>query len=395
MKYLFYIVAGTMILSGYLHPQSNVSPDISLIGTFNTSSDFYSASPYNKKIHFEYPAMEMLIESYLNPFARAQAIISWEDKEFSMEELYAEVVRGLPLDLQIKAGKFLLPFGKINLQHPHAWPFLERPLFHQMYFGPDGFNDIGINLSLLLPTGDIYTNLDLGIYKGDAIGKSETAAPYDENSISLHRGNTPVFSGRIGSFFPLGDYSDLEAGISASYGIHAAAEGIIPANLLPVPADNLKYTYLGFDFKYKYKPDSYTSLIIQGEGILNHRDVFRVFELPDKSLTYRTKSINTAGAFLFFDYHFNKQFSTGIKYDFTYGIIGDAPSMYSLSNDDINKTYGISAWFGYYPVEETLALRLGLQHLTFSLSDGESKEDETSIKLQLIFSLGPHKAHTF
>jgi hypothetical protein len=66
-----------------------------------------------------------------------------------------------------------------------------------------------------------------------------------------------------------------------------------------------------------------------------------------------------------------------------------------LANDDKNKTTGLEAWFGYYPFEETLALRLGLQHLMFNQADGNERDAETIINLQLIFSLGPHKAHPF
>jgi hypothetical protein len=49
----------------------------------------------------------------------------------------------------------------------------------------------------------------------------------------------------------------------------------------------------------------------------------------------------------------------------------------------------------YYPFEETLALRIGVQHLMFSYADGTERDGETTINLQLIFSLGPHKAHPF
>ncbi|MCK7516793.1 MAG: hypothetical protein MZV64_03260 [Ignavibacteriales bacterium] len=78
-------------------------------------------------------------------------------------------LRGLPLDMQIKAGKYLVGFGKLNTIHPHAWHFIERPLFHQIFFGGEGFNDIGVNFSFILPTESFYSNLDLGIYKGDKL----------------------------------------------------------------------------------------------------------------------------------------------------------------------------------------------------------------------------------
>jgi hypothetical protein len=61
----------------------------------------------------------------------------------------------------------------------------------------------------------------------------------------------------------------------------------------------------------------------------------------------------------------------------------------------MNKTNGLEYWIGYYPIEETLALRLSAQNLIFDLADNMSKPTETTITLQLLFSLGPHKAHQF
>jgi hypothetical protein len=88
-------------------------------------------------------------------------------------------------------------------------------------------------------------------------------------------------------------------------------------------------------------------------------------------------------------------YSFGAKYDYTNGIIGDTPSYNTLSNDDKNSTQGLTAWFGFYPVEHTLAFRLNVQHLIFHYQNGISQDPSTNITLQMIFSLGPHKAHPF
>ena len=383
------IIYCLLIINSITIAQSNVNPDISLIGTFNTYTNFIKDSPEYGKLNFEMPSFELFIDGYLNPYARATANIAFEDEQFNAEEIYANIVRGLPLDIQIKAGKYLLEFGKLNLLHPHAWPFINRPLYHQIYFGEEGFNDIGANFSFILPTQDFYTTLDLGVYKGDAISNDtgdtggEDSDPYDV------RGNSPIFVGRLGSFFSIGDFNNLDIGLSSSYGIYAKSSFYIPDSV-GFPSRMLKYFYEGLDFKFKYKPESYTSLVIQGEAILNNRDVIRGTDVEPV-----VQTISTYGAFIYFDYQFFKQFSVGAKYDFTYGVIGDEPSINTLANDDINKTQGIEYWIGYYPIEETLALRLDAQHLFFDLEDNMEGDPETTITLQLVFSLGPHKAHQF
>jgi hypothetical protein len=392
----FYALVFIIINISFLHSQSNVNPDISLIGTFNTHTNFSKDTPDKGKIIFEDPSLELFIDGYLNPYARGTADISYEEGEFRVEEIYANIVRGLPFDIQIKAGKFLLGFGKLNTVHAHAWPFLIRPLYQQIYFGPEGYNDAGINFSFLIPTTDFYTNLDLGVFKGDAIAKAEVP-DISSSDIKDLRGYSPIFVGRLASFFSLSDFSNLELGLSASYGIHSYSSYYYNLYNIDYTGDaSLKYFYSGLDFKYKYKPDGYTALTVQGEALLNNRDVLRANSIQQENVTnFFIKKITTPGAFIFIDYLFEKQYSIGLKYDFTYGIIGDNPDFNTLSNDDKNKTIGISGWLGYYPIEETIAVRLGVQHLIFNSINELKGENDTSVQLQLIFSLGPHKAHPF
>ena len=381
-KLFFYF----LMMNAILIAQSNVNPDISLIGTFNTYMNFNKNTPDYGKLLFDVPSLELFIEGYLNPYARAAANIAFEEGEFSAEELYAQILRGLPLDIQIKAGKYLLGFGKINTLHPHAWPFLDRPLWQQIYFSEEGFNDYGVDVNFILPTSDFYSTLDLGAYSGNSMAINTAGEDANPGEV---RGNSLIFVGRLGSFFSLSDFNNLDVGLDASFGSYAKSSFYVPDSV-GFPEQMLKYFYGGIDFKFKYKPDSYTSLIIQGEAILNNRDVIRGTETEPI-----VETISTYGAFIYFDYQFIKQFSLGLKYDFTYGIIGDDYSANTLSNDDQNKTQGIEGWIGYYPVEETLAFRLSTQYLFYNLSDGTSRDGNTTITLQMIFSLGPHKAHQF
>lgn len=369
--------------------QSSINPDISLIGTFNTYTNFIKNSPEYGKLNFETPEMELFVDGYLNPFARATASIAYEGDEFSVEELYANIVRGLPLDLQLKAGKYLVGFGKINTIHPHAWLFLERPLFHQVFFSPDGFNEVGASLSYLLPTGDLYTNLEVGVYDGQSI---QTLV--DTNAVD--RGINPIFVGRLSSFFDLDDYTNLEVGLSGSYGCYSK----VMVNTLgdintPMVEKPLNYLYTGIDFKFKYSPDSYLALTIQGEALFNYRDAVGQGSYGVNRYIDELNKISNFGGFIYADYKFIKHFGIGIKYDYTAGIIDDEPSLTTLMNDDKNNTQGIEGWFSYYPVEETIALRFGVQHLMFNYDNGTNRDGETTVTLQLLFSLGPHKAHPF
>ncbi|PKL83203.1 MAG: hypothetical protein CVV24_06200 [Ignavibacteriae bacterium HGW-Ignavibacteriae-3] len=389
MNKLIFTVLIIILSAANFYSQSSINPDISLIGRFNTFTNFIKGTSEYGKLNFADPEMELFVDGYLNPFAKAAANLAYEENVLGVEELYGHIVRGLPFDMQIKAGKFLVGFGKLNTVHPHAWAFMHRPLFHQVFFGEGGFNDVGINFSFLLPTGDLFTTLDLGVFKGNSV-----SALTDPNAVD--RGINPLIAGRLGSFISLDDYTNLEVGLSSSFGIFSKGNINSSGNIFADPEQkSFNYFYGGIDFKFKYSPDAYTILTIQGEGLLNNRDALGLAGTGFNSYREIVQKITNSGAFLYADYKFEKQFSLGIKYDYTAGIAGDTPNFYSLANDDKNSTQGIEAWFSYYPAEETTVLRLGVQHLSFNYADGTNRDGETTIKLQFMFSLGPHKAHPF
>jgi hypothetical protein len=136
--------------------------------------------------------------------------------------------------------------------HPHAWPFITAPLMQEQFLG-ESLNDLGISASILLPTGEVYTRLTVDLLRGTAIG--------DATGMVDSLGGTPYYanSARLSSFFTLGDFSDVEVGVSGYTGIHD-------------PYTRDRFWYGNLDFKHKYRPDSYTSLVIQGiSGESTHR----------------------------------------------------------------------------------------------------------------------------
>ena len=84
----------------------------------------------------------------------------------------------------------------------------------------------------------------------------------------------------------------------------------------------------------------------------------------------------------FLYYQFFKTYSIGARYDWT-----QSP----YSRDD--KAQGFAVFLGYYPVEETLGLRLQYQHTRTEVPG--TVQGVNAIALQALFSLGPHKAHPF
>jgi len=368
-------VVSVFFFAGNLSAQTTINPDISVIPRFiiqsNDSERLGEGKREFSRPDFAFEELEIVLQSYLNPFAKADVILTLpgpdlEESSLGAEEIYATVVRGLPLDLNVRFGKYRVDYGKINLVHPHAWPFVTQPLSQQRFIGEEGLNDLGISASVLLPTGNVYTKLTMDLLRGAPIGEA--------TGIEDTSGAKPTYanSARLTSFFTLSDHSDLEIGLSGYTGIHD-------------PYNRDRFYYANLDFKYKYRPSSYTSLVLQGEYLLNTRKAsqdrdFNAFVGADGNPERR--SINTGGMYLYADCQFLKTFSLGGRFDW---------SKSPYSKDDDAKAFAV--FMGYYPVEETLGVRLHYQNT--KTENVSSSETVNLIALQILFSIGPHKAHPF
>jgi len=353
----------------------SMNPDISVIPRFilhtNDGEKLAEGKREFSRPDFAFEELEIAIQAYLNPYAKADVVLTLpgpdvEAGKLGLEEVYATILRGLPLDLNVRFGKYRVDYGKLNMMHPHAWPFVTQPLSQERFLGEEGLNDLGISASILLPTGDIYSKLTVDLLRGSVIGEA--------TGIEDTTGASPYYatSARLMSFFPLGDFSDLEVGLSGYTGIHD-------------PYNRDRFWYGNLDFKYKYKPDAYTSLVVQGEFLYNMRTAaqdrdFNQFVDADGNPERRT--INSSGLYLYADYQFLKLYSAGVRFDWT-------ESPYSTEE----RAQAIAVFLGFYPVEETLGLRLQYQH-TMTEAPGAS-QSVNMIALQALFSLGPHKAHPF
>jgi hypothetical protein len=289
-----------------------------------------------------------------------------EDARVGIEEIYASIVRGLPLDLNIRFGKYRVEYGKFNRLHPHQWPFATQPLPQVAFLGEEGLNDLGISVSVLLPTGDLYTALTADILSGEPVG--EAAGIEDTTD------RAPYYSAtaRLMGFLPIGDDSDLELGLSGYTGVHD-------------PYNKDRFLYLNVDFKFKYRPSSYTSLTLQGEYLHNTRKARQNTDLErylDPAGNPDRVTINSSGFFVFANFQWSRIYTIGARYDWT-------QTPYSTNET----AQAISGFLGYYPVEETLGLRVHYQFTRTQM--GSNTQSVNFVGLQVLFSLGAHKAHPF
>ena len=349
-KYLFSILLLIFFIKSY---GGVVNPDISAIGQVIGKYTDDSASGVAKKPTLELGEVEMMLDAALNPYVNGAFVFSLGQESFEIEEAYASVIRGLPWNLGIKAGKYRLGFGRLNPTHPHAYPFISTPhvmdpAIAKLLPGTESFNDVAIQASSLIPVGDNYSLLISGdLLQGNSFHPDTTV-------------NTADFGGlaRIDNSFLVADNIPSSVGFSFTRGTSS-------------PAANTKNIVIGVDAKTKLTLSPTIVMTVQGEYIYKFGD-------EADSLLAVSKD-HRAGFYGFADAHFQNHYNAGVLYE-QYQSPGSAGVI----------ERGIKPFIGFNLLEESTILRLVYEYFTPSQTGASN-----TVELQFLFSMGPHKAHLF
>ena len=141
-------LAQTQTYGGATSNAKLLNPDISLIGDFIGTAGHNNISPSPS---LEMHESEVGLQAIIDPYARADAFISFGETGVNVEEAYVTFT-SLPAGLLLKVGKKRADFGKVNTIHNHALPFIDRPLVtNNLVGGEDGIDDAGFSFSRFLP----------------------------------------------------------------------------------------------------------------------------------------------------------------------------------------------------------------------------------------------------
>jgi hypothetical protein len=331
--------------------QTTTNPAISFIGDMRAiGNQGQPQDGSNGKLRLDFHELEIAAGGYLNPYARADLTLGISKEGLDIEEAYATLLKGLPWNLQIKAGQYLVDFGKINTQHAHQWSWIERPLMFERYFGEEGLKTPGLNASTLIPVGAGALTISGNLLKRPSLVGEEEAT------------SLPNLAGsaRISFFASVSEHSSLEVGVSGF-----AAE--------KSPQENKPSVMGNLDFKYKWRPDAYRSLTFVLEALVSSR------QIKDPS-SIVVNAIASCGTFVAIDYQFRRRYNTGFLFDY---------SQNPIANKDYQEGFGFFA--GFSVAEETYRVQLLIRHDRGPALAGSFQ----TIEVQLLWSLGPHKPHQF
>jgi len=339
----------SLIIPGVLYA-GVTNPDISVIGQLISKYHDDKTALDDHRPTLDLGETELVLDSYLNPYAKGFFVFTVAPEDgLRTEEAYIDVIKGLPDGLALRGGKYRLGFGKLNPVHPHAYPFIDAPrVMASMLPGEDGFNDVGAHASYLLPTfGSWASDISADFIKGASFHPDEPES-------------RAGWISRWGNSLLLNDAVPLDIGVSATQGVNNVQW-------------KAKTGVYGADIKTKISFSSLTSLTLQGEYLYNNSEVVIDTTTGDSG------RIRRQGFYAFADLKFWQRYNAGVIYD-QYNPIENK----SLTNR------AVKGFVGFSLLEETTLLRLSYEHFK-----PENSSAVHTVMFQVLFSMGPHKAHKF
>jgi hypothetical protein len=185
--------------------------------------------------------VEVRFTSIVDAYFKADMVIAIPGTEGVELEEATIATTHLP-NIIFKTGKFYGDFGKHNLLHTHAFPFLDSPLINERILGGEGLNEVGVGASLLLPVS-WYSEWNGQVFNGD-------------NALfNSANGNDLAYLGHWKNLWDVNDDATLELGGSYTFGKN----------------EHTKMTQIfGGDLTFKWrspKPAHYRTFVLQAEYI--------------------------------------------------------------------------------------------------------------------------------
>ena len=335
-----------------------LNPDISLIGDFIGTAGRNTISPSRS---LELHESEIGVQAIIDPYARADAFISFGETGVSVEEGYVTFT-SLPAGLLLKVGKMRAAFGKVNTIHNHALPFIDRPLAtNNLVGGEDGIDDAGISLSRFLPAPkDWFLEATAQVFRGDSDDVFQASRRQDVSAV-----------GHLRAYRDLSESTNLDLGVSYARGHNNAGVGtaFIPSNFLT----NL----YGGDATLRWKPlrrAIYHSFLFRTELFWSVRDQVSTAAL------FQTQ--HAFGMYSSAEYRVNRRWTVGGRFDRS-----------GHSTDSRLTDSGFSGILTYWPSEfSQIRGQYRFGHLATSPTDFSNANE---FLFQFLFVMGAHGAHPF
>jgi hypothetical protein len=357
-------------------PAQRILPDISVVGDFVADLSPEGSTQEDGR-RFSVREVEIAAQAAVDPYFRGDVFLGISDLEgISIEQAYLTTT-SLPYGLEVRLGRFLMPFGKLNTTHRHDLHTVEYPWVIQTFFGPEGLKGTGVYASRVFSPFGFYQELQVTAV--DGLGEPAEGLATGE-PINKRLGGLG-YSARLRNYVDLSQATNFELSFSALTGKLARPVAVAEGDA--VNAFATRQTTLGADVIYRWRPlqqGLYHSLILQGEVMHQlNADPGSTVTLPDGSTAvFEGPRRAFTGAYGFARWQLTQRNFIGARYDW----VQDP----SAGGDELNAASG---YLEFFPSEFS-KLTAAYERFMPPGGDGVNR-----ILLQATFALGPHKPHPF
>lgn len=333
---------------------------------------------------FNLREVELYFGAAVDPYFKAYTTLAYQFGHFEVEEAVFQTTC-LPAGFQVKGGKFLSDYSRINRQHPHEWDFVDRPLISELVFGDHGLLEKGAQLSWLAPT-PFHFLLGLEALQGE----NERMFNYIDGE------HLPDYSGPrawVGwlKFSPnLPQPHGLQVGLFGSYGRNQATyEGDGDDH-----EDDEEHwldghsSFWGADFVYKYDSPKEHG---QGDWLVQGEYLYRKIDLDVMGDEGGSLVKDQDGFYIQGLYGFLPRWRTGLRWDMV-GLT-NRDKYPPGSSENFGNSYRLSGMIDWNPSEFS-RLRFQTSYGDWALDHGE-RENFWQFFVQAVINIGTHGAHGF
>jgi len=315
--------------------------------------------------------VELSLFGQIDPYASAVVRIEAGEETPGQEtgvhlaEAYLTLLT-LPYGTQARLGQMRNRFGWSNEVHEHDLPWVDRPNVMRNFFGAEGLQEKGAELTLV-PDLPFYIEALAGIFNGD-----------NETAFGRRTLQHPLATGRLRTFFELGDEHAIQLGMSVASG---------------QTDDRNRSTILGWEWRYKYRPDGWLHPLITltGEALYSLRKADVGVDVDGDGAIDQVdkRQRNHWGWYTGLEVQPFRRWAGGFRYDW---------SQYPVNP---GWEWAIEPYVSFWP-SEFLRFRLAYKHTdrshqtrdAFNLNDASARKVD-EILFQASFILGAHPAHPF
>lgn len=335
---------------------------------------------------------ELVLSSVVDPFFDLFVNCEIGEETFEIEEAYF-TTRRMPWGLQIKGGKFLSHFGRLNSQHTHQWDFADAPLIYSLLFGESMLNEKGLRLTWVAPI-DTYFML------GGEISQGENSMSFGHDGFSDPSGQVRIESGCGPNLLVMyakssGDVGNLTVlgGLSFARGRSRMNEGLEEGK----PLARARYgrtSIAAADLTLKYLFDSVRNLTLQAEYLYRDGDGDAYFVTSSGALDSAPYKQRQGGFYLQLVGRLSKRVRIGARHDC---IPQNVLALPGETADPPAPLHRYSIMADYNPTEfSRLRLQYAQDRSRYAREGvGYVAKPVNEIILQINLAIGAHGAHAF